>query len=81
MFKNMKYVTITITLLKVALRTQNYREWQQTGLNNHASIYKLNSLYFPSLKFILNQSKPSKKLQKFLPPEFSKRKNTKGLFD
>ena len=52
MFKNMKYVTITITSLKVALRTQNYKEWQQTSLNNHASIYKLNSLYFPSLKFI-----------------------------
>ena len=32
------------------MRTHNYREWQQTGLNNHASIYKLNSLSSALLK-------------------------------
>ena len=78
MFKNMKYVFITITLLKVALRTQNYREWQQTDLNNHPSIYKLNSLYFPSLKFILNQSKPvARNCKKSCHLSFQKEKTQK----
>jgi len=28
----------------------NWKKWQQNSLNNHASIYKLNGFYFPSMK-------------------------------
>ena len=50
--KNINYITIIITLegIKKIKKKKQQQQQQQNSVNNHASVYKLNGFYFPSMK-------------------------------
>ena len=76
--KNINSVTIMITLEGIEKR-KTWKKWQQNSLNNHASIYKVNGFYFPSMKIHKSWLEITKSCHLSFQTEIVE--NMKGKFD